>query len=127
MALCSERLQLYQREWRRRVFRVSRWFSAGRSKRIGCSLRWQFEYARDSVTAGVVSAYVEDLDHGSTDLHRFVAAGLIYPSEVNPDFDEMWLFYQRPHWRRTLSKFANIDEDDSTVFAEALKFMAARL
>jgi hypothetical protein len=81
----------------------------------------------DSVTAGVVSAYVEDLDHGSTDLHRFVAAGLIYPSEVNPDFDGMWLFYQRPHWRRTLSKFANIDEDDSTVFAEALKFIAARL
>jgi hypothetical protein len=74
-----------------------------------------------------VSAYVEDLDHGSTDLHRFVAAGLICPSEVNPDFDEMWRFYQRPDWRRTLSKFANTDEDDSTVFAEALKFIAARL
>ena len=81
----------------------------------------------DSVTAGVVSAYVEDLDHGSTDLHRFVAAGLIFPSEVNPDFDEMWRFYQRPDWCQTLSKFANIDEDDAIVFAEALKFIAERL
>jgi hypothetical protein len=81
----------------------------------------------DSVTAGIVSAYVADLDHGSPDLHQFVAAGLIYPSDVNPNFDEMWRFYQCTEWRQTLAKFANIDDDESTVLAAALKFIAERL
>lgn len=80
----------------------------------------------ESVTAGVGSAYVDDLDHGSPDLHRFVAAELIYPSEVKPDFDKLWRFYQRPGWRQTLQKFANIDEDESTVLAGAVKFIAER-
>lgn len=81
----------------------------------------------DSVTAGVVSAYVENLDHGSPDLHRFVAAGLIYPSDVNPDLDEMWRFYRRSEWRQALQKFANVNDDESTVLAEALRFIAERL
>lgn len=179
MALCSERLQLYQREWRRRVFRVSRWneprlkalvenllanervtrilirphpknlwrdldewiaaqadakLSRNRAQTVLDDLKGldvvfggNSSVLVDSVTAGVVGAYVEDLDHGSPDLHRFVAAGLIYPSGVNPDFEAMWRFYQRPDWRQTLSKFANIDEDHSTVLAEALKFIAERL
>jgi hypothetical protein len=75
----------------------------------------------DSVTAGVPSAYVDDLDHGSPDLHRFVAAGLIYRSEVDPDLDEIWRFYQRTGWRQTLKTFANIDQDESAVLAETLK------
>ena len=45
----------------------------------------------DSVTAGVPSAYVDDLDHGSPDLHRFVATGLIYRSEINPDLDKIFV------------------------------------
>jgi hypothetical protein len=35
----------------------------------------------DSITAGIPSAYVAGLDHSPPDLHRFVAAGLIYQSE----------------------------------------------
>lgn len=75
----------------------------------------------ESVTAGIPSAYVDDLDHGSPDLHRFVAAGLIYRSDVDLDFDEMQRFYMRPDWTETLRTFANIDQDESAVLAEALK------
>ena len=78
----------------------------------------------DSVTAGIPSAYVEGLDYGPPDLHRFVAAGLIYRSEVDPDFSELWRFYQRRDWQQTLRTFANVDEDESAVFAEALKVIA---
>ena len=74
----------------------------------------------DSVTAGVPSAYVDDLDHGSPDLHRFVAAGLIYKSEINPDLDELRRFYRQRGWCQTLRTFANIDEDESAVLAETL-------
>ena len=81
----------------------------------------------DSVTAGVRSAYVDELDHGSADLHRFVAAGLIYPSNIDPSLDELWHFYHQPGWRQTLTRFANIDEDESTVLANALKFMSQKL
>ena len=72
----------------------------------------------ESVTAGIPSAYVENLDHGSPDLHGFVAAGLIYPSEVAPDLNEMLRFYQRPGWHRILRRFANIDDDESAVLEE---------
>ena len=78
----------------------------------------------DSVTAGVPSAYVDDLDHGSPDLHRFVAADLVYRSEIDPDLDEVWRFYQRPGWDQTLRTFANIDEDEPAVLAKALKVIA---
>jgi hypothetical protein len=79
----------------------------------------------DSVTGGVPSAYVVDLDHGSPDLHQFVAAGLIYRSEINPDLDELRRFYQQPGWCQTLQTFANIDEDESAVLAEAVKIITA--
>ena len=39
----------------------------------------------ESVTAGIPSGYIQDLDYGAPDLHRFVADGLIYRSEVDPD------------------------------------------
>ena len=78
----------------------------------------------DSVTAGVPSAYVDDLDHGPPDLHRFVAAGLIYRSDVNPDLDALFHFYQRPEWPETLKTVANIDEDESAVLAEAVRMIA---
>jgi len=74
----------------------------------------------DSVTAGIPSAYVDGLDHSSPDLHRFVAAGLIYRSEVNPDLEEMLRFYQQPAWRQTLGTFANIGENESIVLGQAL-------
>lgn len=77
----------------------------------------------DAVTAGVPSAYVNDLDHGSADLHGFVAAGLIYQSEGDPDLDEIWNFYQRPGWQQILRTFANIDEDESTVLEETLRVL----
>jgi hypothetical protein len=81
----------------------------------------------DSVTAGVRSAYVDELDHGSPDLHRFVDAGLIYRSNIDPNLDELWRFYQQRVWRRTLIGFANIDEDEATVLAAAAKFITEKL
>lgn len=78
----------------------------------------------DSVTTGVPSAYVNDLDHGASDMHRFVAEGLIYRSEINPELDKILHFYQRPDWSQTLRRFANIDQDEAAVLAEALKIMA---
>jgi len=79
----------------------------------------------DSVTAGVPSAYVDELDHGSPDLHRFVAAGLIHGSDVDPDLDEIMRFYQRPDWPQTLRTFANITQDESAVLTEAVNTIAA--
>ena len=78
----------------------------------------------DSITAGIPSAYVAGLDHSPPDLHRFVAAGLIYQSETDPDFDELCRFYQRPGWQHRLRTFANIDDDESTVLAQTLKVIS---
>jgi len=75
----------------------------------------------ESVTAGVPSGYVGDLDHGPPDLHGFVEAGLIYGSDVAPDLNEMLRFYQRPGWPKILRRFANVDDDESTVLAETVK------
>ena len=73
------------------------------------------------VTAGVPNAYVDDLDHGPTDLHGFVAAGLLYRSNIDPDLDEIPDFYQRPGWQKILRRFANVDDDESAVLAETVK------
>lgn len=78
----------------------------------------------DAVTAGVPSAYVDHLDHGSADLHGFVAAGLIYHSKADPDFDKLQAFYQQSEWEQKLRRFANIDEDASTVMAKTLTEIA---
>ena len=78
----------------------------------------------DAVTAGVPSAYVDQLDHGSADLHGFIAAGLIYHSSADPDFDELLRFYQQPDWEQKLRSFSNIDEDASTVIAKTLTAIA---
>jgi hypothetical protein len=75
----------------------------------------------ESVTAGVPSAYVDDLDHGPPDLHGFVAAGLIYHSDVAPNLNEMLRFYQRTEWQEILRRFANVDDDESTVLVETVK------
>lgn len=80
----------------------------------------------ESVTAGIPSGYVEDLDYGTPDLHRFVADGLIYRTEVDPDLNEMLHFYQRPGWEKTLRRFANIDTDESAVLAATLMAINAR-
>jgi len=75
----------------------------------------------EAVTAGVPSAYVDQLDHGSPDLHGLVAAGLIYRTNVDPDFDELMKFYEQPGWEQRLHRFANIEEDESTVIANTVK------
>lgn len=74
----------------------------------------------EAVTAGVPSAYIDHLDHGSADLHGFVAAGLIYRDDVVSDLNNILRFYQRPEWCNTLRSFANIDEDEATVLANAV-------
>ena len=78
----------------------------------------------ESVTAGIPSAYVDALDHGSPDLHRFVASGLVFRTELKPDLDAIMCFYQKPGWTETLKIFANIDEDESSVLSKTLKVMA---
>jgi hypothetical protein len=73
----------------------------------------------EAVLAGRPGGYVRELDHGSTDLHAFVARGLIYPytEEVGFDLDAMLRFYRRPDWPSVLRLFANLDEDETTVAA----------
>ena len=75
----------------------------------------------EAVTAGIPSAYVNDLDHGPADLHGFVAAGLIYRSDVDPNLDEIVRFYERADWSQTLQRFANIREDEAAVMAKAVE------
>lgn len=74
----------------------------------------------EAVTAGVPSVYIDHLDHGSADLHGFVASGLIYRGDVDPALNDILRFYQRPEWHNTLRSFANIDEDEGTVFAKTV-------
>ena len=71
----------------------------------------------EAVTAGRSCGYVPGLDHGSPDLHAFVAKGLIYRIDDWPGFDPDTLlrFYQRPQWSSVLRLFANVDEDEATV------------
>jgi hypothetical protein len=73
----------------------------------------------EAVTAGRPAAYVPGLDHGSHDLHSFVARGLVCPFEDERGFDPDALlgFYRRPGWEDALRVFANIDEDAATVAA----------
>jgi hypothetical protein len=88
----------------------------------------------EAVTAGRPSGYVPGLDHGSPDLHKFVATGLIYANTEElarkrddgfgrqcdyPDFEEIIRFYQRPDWLSVLRLFADIDEDGAAVTAQA--------
>ena len=82
----------------------------------------------DAVTAGKPAGYVAGLDHGPYDVHRFLKCGLIYPvdakrGEFTCDADEMWRFYQRPEWLNVLRLFANIDEDEDSVAAQAISMM----
>ncbi len=79
----------------------------------------------DAVTAGVPSAYVDDLDHGSPDLHRLVAGGLIYRTTIDPDLDELVRFYRQSEWEQRLRTFANIDEDQSNVIANTVTAIAS--
>jgi hypothetical protein len=73
----------------------------------------------EAVTAGRLAAYVPGLDHGSHDLHSFVARGLVYPFEEarGLDPDALLNFYRRPGWADALRLFANIDEDEAAVAA----------
>ena len=75
----------------------------------------------ESVTTGIPSGYVDDLDYSSADLHGFVEAGLIYRSKVDPDFNELLNFYQKPGWQKILRRFANIDDYESSVLTATLK------
>lgn len=78
----------------------------------------------EAVTAGVPSAYVDRLDHGPPDLHGLVAAGLIYRSNVDPTLDELLDFYRQPGWEQRLRRFANLDQDESTVIANTVNAIA---
>jgi hypothetical protein len=85
----------------------------------------------DAVVAGRPSAYVRGLDHGGSDLHRFVARGLVYEVDAGGSLDPeaMLAFYRRPGWLDVLRDFANIDEDRATVAAraaEAIQRLASR-
>lgn len=84
----------------------------------------------EAANAGRPGGYVAGLDYGSTDLHAFVAKGLIYPidEELNFSPEAMLSFYQRPDWSAALRLFANLDEDEALVAAQlgaALRDLAA--
>jgi hypothetical protein len=83
----------------------------------------------EAVTAGRPGGYVPGIDHGSPDLHEFVARGLIYPFDDALDFDPdaMLCFYRRPDWPTVLRRFANVDEDEDAVatrVGEAMRELA---
>jgi hypothetical protein len=71
----------------------------------------------EAVTAGRPAAYVPGIDHGSPDLHAFVARGLVYQYEDERGLapDAMQRFYLRTDWPAALRLFADIDEDDASV------------
>ena len=79
----------------------------------------------EAVTAGRPAGYVSGLDHGSPDLHEFLARGLIYPFRDGGELDpnEMLSFYQRAGWRTVLRHFSNIDDDDGTVLEQVAMAM----
>lgn len=79
----------------------------------------------DAVTAGRPSGYVSGIDHGSADLHEFVARGLIYPidDQLSFDPDAMLRFYQTRNWPTVLRLFANVEEDEASVAARVLVAM----
>ena len=74
----------------------------------------------EAVTAGRPSVYVSNLDHGSPDLHEFVARGLIYQlnDEINFDPETILQFYLHSEWSNQLRFFANIDEDEVSIEAQ---------
>jgi hypothetical protein len=79
----------------------------------------------EAVVAGRPSGYVPGLDHGSPDLHAFVARGLIYPIDHGVCFnpDAMLRFYQQPDWLAVLRLFADVDEDEVSVVRRAIAIM----
>jgi hypothetical protein len=79
----------------------------------------------EALTAGRPSAYVPRLDYGPTDLHAFVARGLVYQFDEESGFepDAILRFYKRADWPDVLRLFANIEEDETTVAARAAEAM----
>lgn len=79
----------------------------------------------EAVTAGRFGVYVPGLDYGSSDLHEFVARGLIYPIEegFKFDFDAILRFYRRVEWLSVLRLFANIDENEAAVKTQIMTIM----
>ena len=83
----------------------------------------------EAVTAGRPAAYVRGIDHGSDDLHGFVARGLVHPFDDARGLDAEATrgFYLRPEWPDALRLFANVDEDEAEVatrLREALREVA---
>ncbi|MBV9927267.1 MAG: hypothetical protein JOZ96_19775 [Acidobacteria bacterium] len=71
----------------------------------------------EALTAGRPAAYVRGIDHGSYDLHAFVARGLVYEYEDGRglDLEAMRRFYLRADWPDALQLFANVREDAESV------------
>jgi hypothetical protein len=84
----------------------------------------------EALTAGRPAAYVPGIDHGTQDLHAFVARGLVYQyrDERGLDPEAMLSFYLCPDWPDALRLFANVDEDEASVAArmrDALREVAS--
>jgi hypothetical protein len=82
----------------------------------------------DAVVAGRLAGFIAGLDHGPPDLHSLVARGLIFPikqtgEELVWEPSSMLRFYQRDEWPSVLKAFANIDEAQADVFADAITIM----
>jgi hypothetical protein len=79
----------------------------------------------EAVLAGRPSAYVPGFDHATPDMHRLVANGLI-PSigdDLRFDPEAMLQFYRRAEWPGILQRFANVNESEAEVAANAAGVM----
>ena len=111
---------------------LEEWVASGREPRLSLSkgqtvfqdiaasdlvLAGNSSVLAEALTAGRPAAYVRGIDHGSYDLHAFVARGLVYEyaDERGLDTEAMRRFYLRPEWAAALRLFANVDEDEATV------------
>jgi hypothetical protein len=103
----------------------------GRLRDLDVVLAGNSSVLAEALTAGRPAAYVPGLDHGPSDLHAFVARGLVcqYCDERSLDPDAMQSFYLRPDWSDTLRLFANVCEDEAAVATrakEALRELTCR-
>jgi hypothetical protein len=74
----------------------------------------------EALTAGRPAAYVPGIDHGSYDLHAFLARGLVYlyRDERGLEPDAMQSFYLRADWPAALQLFANVRDDEAAVASQ---------
>ena len=79
----------------------------------------------EAVTGGRPAVYVPGLDYGSSDLHGFVAGGLVGRFEGETfDPNKIWAFHHQAGWQTIYESYANIHEDNEDVMTRAAAAMS---